>query len=83
MHAARKWVMGESIPAHARLRVLADVLQVSATWLRFGEEVAASIKQPLSAQEHMLIQQFRKLSDSQRTHVLALVQSTVDLANKR
>jgi len=83
VHAARKWLMGESIPTQARLRALADVLQVSATWLRFGEEVAASIKQPLSAQEHMLIQQFRKLSDTQRTHVLVLVQSTVDLGNER
>ena len=83
VHAARKWVMGESIPTQARLRAVADVLQVSATWLRFGEEVAASIKQPLSAQEHMLVQQFRRLSDTQRTHVLALVQSAVDLGRKR
>ncbi len=83
VHAARKWLMGESIPAQARLRAVADVLRVSATWLRFGEEVAVSKNKPLSVQEHMLIQQFRRLSDTQRTHVLALVRSAVDLGRKR
>ena len=83
VHAARKWVMGESIPTQARLRAVADVLQVSATWLRFGEEVAVSKNKPLSVQEHMLVQQFRRLSDTQRTHVLALVQSVVDSGRKR
>jgi len=83
VHAARKWVMGESIPTQARLRALADVLQVSATWLRFGEEVEASRSKSLSAQEHMLVQQFRRLSTTQRMHVLALVRSAVDLGRKR
>ena len=77
VHAARKWVMGESIPTQARLRALADVLRVSATWLRFGEEAEASKSKSLSAQEHMLVQQFHRLSDTQRTHVLLLVQSAV------
>lgn len=83
VHAARKWVQGESIPTQVRLRALADVLQVSANWLRFGEEAEASMSKSLSAQEHMLIRQFRKLSDSQRKHALALVQSAVDLGRKR
>ena len=83
VHAARKWIAGESIPTQARLRAVADVLQVSATWLRFGEEVAVSKNKSLSVQEHMLVQQFRRLSDTQRTHVLALVQSAVDSGRKR
>ena len=83
VHAARKWIAGESIPTQARLRAVADVLQVSATWLRFGEEVAVSKNKSLSVQEHMLVQQFRRLSDAQRTHVLALVQSAVDSGRKR
>ena len=83
VHAARKWIAGESIPTQARLRAVADVLQVSATWLRFGEEVAVSKTKSLLVQEHMLIQQFRRLSDTQRTHVLALVQSAVDSGRKR
>ena len=83
VHAARKWIAGESIPTQARLRAVADVLQVSATWLRFGEELATSKNKSLSVQEHMLVQQFRRLSDTQRTHVLALVQSAVDSGRKR
>jgi hypothetical protein len=82
-HAARKWLMGESMPTQARLRELAAVLQVSPTWLRFGEAVAVKGGKPLSAQEHMLIQHFRSLSASQQTHVLALLQSMSDLRGKR
>lgn len=70
VHAARKWIMGESIPAQARLRALAYVLRASPTLLRFGEEAEASKNNSLSVQEHMLIQQFRKLSDVPRTNVL-------------
>lgn len=36
-HAARKWLMGESIPMQDKLRLLAAWLGVSAEWLRFGE----------------------------------------------
>ncbi len=83
VHAARKWLMGEAIPTQARLRALADVLQVSPTWLRFGEEVVVKASKPLSPQEHMLIQNFRALPAAQQTHVLALVQSMSDLRGKR
>jgi transcriptional regulator with XRE-family HTH domain len=36
IHAARKWLVGESIPTQEKLRLLADWLRVSAEWLRFG-----------------------------------------------
>ncbi len=83
VHAARKWLMGEAIPTQARLRAVAAVLGVSATWLRFGEEAAVSKNKPLSAQEHMLIRHFRSLPASQQTHLLALVQSMSNLRGKR
>jgi transcriptional regulator with XRE-family HTH domain len=83
VHAARKWLMGESIPTQDRLRELAAVLGVSATWLRFGEAVAVKGGKPLSAQEHMLIQHFRALPAAQQTHLLALVQSMSNLRGKR
>ncbi len=83
VHAARKWLMGEAIPAQARLRNLAAVLGVSATWLRFGDEAAVKGGKPLSAQEHMLIQHFRSLPAAQQTHLLALVQSMSNLRGKR
>jgi hypothetical protein len=37
LHAARKWLNGEAVPAQDKLRVLADWLGVGADWLRFGE----------------------------------------------
>jgi hypothetical protein len=84
VHAARKWLMGEAIPTQARLRELAAVLAASPTWLRFGEdEAAVSKKNPLSAQEHTLIQHFHSLTVAQQTHLLALVQSMSNLRGKR
>jgi transcriptional regulator with XRE-family HTH domain len=36
VHAARKWLQGESIPTQEKLRALATWLDVPADWLRFG-----------------------------------------------
>jgi transcriptional regulator with XRE-family HTH domain len=36
VHAARKWLQGESIPTQEKLRALASWLDVPADWLRFG-----------------------------------------------
>ncbi|WP_017879720.1 transcriptional regulator [Janthinobacterium sp. CG3] len=40
-NAARKWLLGESIPRQEKLRILADILDVTSDWLRFGTEAAA------------------------------------------
>ena len=37
LHAARKWLQGEALPAQDKVRVLAQWLGVSAEWLRFGD----------------------------------------------
>jgi hypothetical protein len=37
VHAARKWLMAESIPTQEKLRTLAQWLEVPAEWLRFGD----------------------------------------------
>lgn len=36
VHAARKWLMGESIPNHDKLLTLSGWLRVSAEWLLYG-----------------------------------------------
>ena len=36
VHAARKWLGGESIPTHEKVVILAVWLGVNAAWLRFG-----------------------------------------------
>lgn len=40
--AARKWLLGQSIPTQDKLQKLATLLGVSATWLRFGGGVPRS-----------------------------------------
>ena len=45
VHAARKWLMAESIPTQDKLRTLAHWLQVPAEWLRFGNALAEDGKQ--------------------------------------
>lgn len=37
VHAARKWLHGESVPSHEKVVVLATWLGVNAAWLRFGD----------------------------------------------
>lgn len=37
MYAARRWLLGEAIPAQEKLRVLAEWLNVSTEWLRYGD----------------------------------------------
>ena len=51
-YAARKWLMGESIPTQDKLRLLAAWLGVSAEWLRFGESAVANTH--TARQEHSL-----------------------------
>jgi hypothetical protein len=74
-HAARKWLMGEAIPTQDRLQVLADWLNVSPSWLRFGEDDINGKKNTryMTAQEWRLVQGFRRLTEKQRAGLLALV----------
>lgn len=37
LHAARKWLHGDALPAQDKVRVLAEWLGMSAEWLRFGD----------------------------------------------
>jgi len=74
-HAARKWIMGEAIPTQDRIQVLAEWLNVSASWLRFGEEIGDKKSQDLTSQEWRLVQGFRLLTDKQQAAVLTMVLS--------
>lgn len=82
-HAARKWLMGEAIPTQDRIQVLAEWLNVSASWLRFGEEIGDKKSQDLTSQEWRLVQGFRLLTDKQRAAVLTLVLSIPAAGPKR
>lgn len=45
VHAARKWLLAESIPTQDKLRTLAQWLQVPAEWLRFGTQITMNGEQ--------------------------------------
>ena len=57
IHAARKWLVGESIPTQDKLRILAQWLGVTAEWLRFGdtEEISMPQKAGASSEEGKLL----------------------------
>jgi hypothetical protein len=48
VHAARKWLVGESIPTQEKLRTMALWLGVSTEWLRFGGASGAVSEAPAS-----------------------------------
>jgi hypothetical protein len=74
-HAARKWLMGEAIPNQDRLQVLAEWLNVSPSWLRFGEDDidGKKNKRDMTAQEWRLVEGFRRLTDKQKAGLLTFV----------
>jgi len=48
VHAARKWLMAESIPTQDKLRTLAHWLQVPAEWLRFGTALPGDAEESIA-----------------------------------
>ena len=83
VNAVRKWMLGENVPTLEKLLVLADLLGVSADWLRWGvveklsvDEVhALYVKQisPKSSSIKSLTQDLRLLTDNHFKLVQALV----------
>lgn len=87
VHAARKWLMAESIPTQDKLRTLARWLQVPAEWLRFGGHVGAdgrespapvnssneSLLAAMSREDLMLVQSLHALEADERRVVRELV----------
>jgi len=82
VHAVRKWIVRESIPAQERVRVLAAWLGVSPNWLRFGEQVAQDASQTPSAEEYVLLRNFRRLETQEQRHILALIATMAGKRNK-
>lgn len=83
-HAARKWLVGESIPTQERILVLAKWLNVHTAWLRYGEgEATSALNRPgqemLSAREMALIHSVIGLSQPSQMVVQRLVESLQEL----
>ncbi|MEI7457604.1 MAG: helix-turn-helix domain-containing protein [Nitrosomonadales bacterium] len=80
--AAQKWLNGESIPTQDKVRALAEWLQKSPDWLRFGtgKEVgaagaadAASVRYRHALSDQELVKRYRKLSDRQQQAVAEVI----------
>ena len=79
IHASscRKWLHGEAIPTQEKLQVLAQLLQVSPSWLRFGQVTdlrePSPAAPPLTAEELALLDAWRQLGARQRRAVRVLM----------
>ena len=77
IHSARKWLVGEAIPTQEKLRTLAEWLQVSPDWLRYGEapDNNADFNALGGLIEHEVrsLTDFRRLTESNRTIVTELI----------
>ena len=84
VHAARKWLVGESIPTQDKLRALSIWLGVTAEWLRFGgaDDDAAAQSAPCgqafeSAQSRVM-SEFMELDEQHRQIVQDFIHMLVE-----
>lgn len=76
LHATRKWLQGEAIPAQDKLRVLADWLGVANEWLRFGDEPPKHLaKENMQSLDYELARNIAALTPGHQDAVRALVKA--------
>ena len=74
LHAARRWLLGEAIPAQDKLRVLADWLGVTAEWLRFGQgQTVVQRCETEVAVDYQLMREITALSDAHQQVVREMI----------
>lgn len=84
VHAARKWLQGESIPTQEKLRALASWLDVPAEWLRFGNaEVRKGAGGGPASVDAKTIALLQQLDDYHRTIAHEMLRALVRTSKKR
>jgi transcriptional regulator with XRE-family HTH domain len=83
VHAARKWLMGESIPTQEKLRSLAKWLNVTAEWLRFGTASANNSNSSLNSSDAKIIASLRQLNEENRQLVFEFIRLLVRMDRKK
>lgn len=85
VHAARKWLQGESIPTQEKLRALAQWLDVPADWLRFGNVDNPDDKPSvaLSSMDAKMISNLQQLDEHHRTIAFEFLRMLVKAAKKK
>lgn len=88
VHAARKWLQGESIPTQEKLRALAEWLEVPAEWLRFGSVEgkgagASDQSASLTPADIKLINLIKQLDEHHQAIVNEIVRALVRTTRKK
>ncbi|MEY3721526.1 MAG: hypothetical protein RL618_2045 [Pseudomonadota bacterium] len=86
VHAARKWLQGESIPTQEKLRALASWLEVPADWLRFGnaaEQRAKGQAAALSPTDSKIIGMLEQLDEHHKAIALELLRTLARVTKKK
>ena len=86
VHAARKWLQGESIPTQEKLRALAAWLNVPADWLRFGSLDETSSSQASGASKTLdasVLNLVQQLDEHHRKLALELLRGLVKVSKKK
>lgn len=71
-HAARKWIMGQSIPTQERLVVLSKLLGSTPQYLRYGVATEFTAPPPLTGDQQVLLAYFDKASPTGRKAMLLM-----------
>lgn len=86
VHAARKWLVGESIPTQEKLRILSQWLNVPAEWLRFGDGKVgrepvrhAAVTKRLAPKDLALVEGLQRLSEEHRQIVRDVIRGLLRL----
>lgn len=71
--AVHKWLTAQYFPTHEKLKVLAEWLNVSYEWLRYGRQTVTTNNE----QEVLMLTYFNKLTKDQQQAVLNLLSAIV------
>jgi transcriptional regulator with XRE-family HTH domain len=80
--AAHKWLNGMAIPGQDKIRTLAEWLNASPQWLRYGEaekKTKGQTIQPYRTLEELMLTDFRKLNEANQTIARELVSTLLRL----
>lgn len=86
VHAARKWLQGESIPTQEKLRALASWLDVPADWLRFGNAAEQRTKgqaAALSPTDSKIISTLEQLDEHHKGIALEFLRTLTRISKKK
>jgi len=77
VHAVRKWLIGEAIPAQDKVQTLAEWLGVSAQWLRFGDQTpqVTTTAMPADNRNSRVFSEYCKLDEAGQLIVEDLILS--------